>query len=136
MVRWAVWGCLLLLGVALAGCGPRLSQVDDADTHAVIEQLRHRQYAAIEARLDPQMDTQGADPALREAARLFPPQEPTGQRITNVRTVTMNGGRIITVSRLYSFAHVQLATSVALRRLTDGRVIILGVQVDPVNARR
>ncbi len=118
---------LLVLTGFLAACAPRLDPRSDAASQAVFDQLKGRQFAAIEARLPPLRRTAVTDARLQAQAALIPDQPPRAVKLVGFETTNDAGGaRRTSTTREYIYSDRLLLVSTVIGEAPGRPVAVLG----------
>ena len=109
-------------------------QAEVAFGKQVFDLLRTRQYAPLEAMLDPEI-TQGQPvrAQIEGAAALFPSERPKDVRAIGFAVRTFNEIRTVELTYEYEFERQWLVTSLVLRQVS-GRQLVSGFRVTPAPA--
>jgi len=127
---WTLLSIVCLVGLA-AACAARLDPGQDAATRAVFDQLKRRDFAAIEARLQPRLRTAVTDARLQAQAALIPDAPPLAVKTIDVEVRAAPGGRLTSVTREYLYPDRLLVVSTGLREQAGQPVQIAGFNVQP-----
>ena len=123
---------LLLLGA----CTPQAtlekftSPAEQAVAQQYIDDLRHRQFAAIEKDADPTIAGPDMANALDRMAELIPAGDPTSIKLVGAQRVTSAGATTVNLNLEYQFADRWLLTNV-MTKAKDGATTLVGFHVEP-----
>lgn len=126
---------LLLLGA----CSPQAalekftSPAEQAVARQYIDDLRHRQFAAIEKDADPTIASPDMGNALERMADLIPAGDPTSIKLVGAQRFTSAGATTVNLTFEYEFADRWLLTNV-MTKTKDGATSLIGFHVDPETA--
>ncbi|GAB3255313.1 hypothetical protein [Chitinimonas naiadis] len=135
--RW--FACLILLTGLLSGCGAPLSPDAFGKTpealfmRNMVEQLSRRDYVAIEAQGDSQLDTANIRHGLERMAALLPKEAPLASEPVAWKVTTVaNGTRVATVAAEYSYPGKRWVLVSAQLSGEPGQFRILGFRIEPL----
>lgn len=138
-MRWIIGTSVLLCLLLLAGCqASRLAQLfgspaDEKAASHYVDLLRDRQYAAIEAVVDPSQRRPDLHQKLETMASYLPSASPTSVKVVGVQSMQRSGERTISYTFQYQYPDRWLLIRV-VRRTTDGSTTLLGLRVQPLPA--
>jgi hypothetical protein len=127
--------CLLLL-VVLGGCSQeamlrKLSSPEDESTaRAYIDQLRARDFAALEQAIDPAIAGPDLHGNLVKMADMIPAQEPTSVKLVGVQSFHKSDEKTVNIALEYRFGEQWLMAEVAVQT-KNGVKRIVGLHVVP-----
>jgi hypothetical protein len=125
--------CTFLLILCLAGlaaaCAPRLDPGEDAAARAVFDQIKHHDFATIEAALPPIRRNAVTDERLHVEAGLIPDQPPSAIKLISFSTSTILAGRVTNVVKEYFYPDRMLVVSTAIRRQAGEPLRIVGFHI-------
>ena len=143
-MRW-IRALLLCLGLALTACSQQQA-LDKITPHPeseqaqdILKQLRHRQFDAIKAKLEPALrSTPNVDTELGRLADHFPPGDILSSKVVGVHIGTLlhikdAKATNYSLTYEYQFPHQWLLANVTLRR-ENGMLMIVGLNVQPETA--
>ena len=139
-MRTPTKACAILLIACLAGlaaaCVATLDPQKDAATQAVFDQVKHRQFAAVEARLPQRLRTAVTDTRLQVEAGLIPDQPPEAVKLIGFNTAASPGGPSsgswdVVVTREYLYSDRLLVVTTAIREQAGKAPQILAFNVQP-----
>ena len=102
------------LASLLAACAATLGPGQDTATRAVFEQLKRRDFAAIESRLVPSLRTAVTDARLQSEAALIPDAPPEAIKLVGFQSASAGGGRQTSVTREYFYPDRLLVVSTVI----------------------
>ena len=108
---------LLLLALALAGCGPVkfATPQEEATAQGWIARLRARDFDAISDAMDPSTKAGELRATLEKMADAFPPGAPTSTKLVGDNHVTSNDTRMVNLTYEYEFPGQWMLANVAIR---------------------
>jgi len=126
---------LCVAAVLLAACGMGRDPKLDAEVRSVFDQLRHRQDAALAARLDPALRTPAAMQSVAALQRTIPAGEPTARKVV-ATTIVHSADRRETVAALdeYDYADRSLLVATRMHRTPSTAWQVQAVQLQTATA--
>jgi hypothetical protein len=125
-----------LLALLLAACDEEamfdtfVPKEEAALAKRVISQLAARDYASVEAQLDPSLRSPDLRSKLEEIARQVPSGEPTNIRTVGAHTNSTNSVTSFNLTFEYQYKDSWLLANAVLER-RDGKVVVQGIHVTP-----
>jgi hypothetical protein len=129
-LRWVLICAALLSG----GCDQQklvrlvVSQADEQAARSYLDELKHRDFAALEPVLDPSMKTDNLREALSAMAAQFPDGEPLSSKIVGAQTNKTADSSSSDITFEFQYPKSWLLASVAVKR-SGGVTTILGMRV-------
>lgn len=123
-----VW-CALAALTVIGGCNRDdmlkkfASDQDQKVARQCIDTLRHRNFAEIEARLDPSLRSPDTRALLEKAANLLPPREPDAVILVGAQLNTADGVRSSNLTYQFSYGEQHFMINCATRAEGKARII-------------
>jgi len=132
-------GCVVFCALLLSGCDLQalmnsfIPQKEAAIGQGYIDDIRHRNFAPIEAKFDPQYKGEGMRSGLEKMASLFPRENAKSVKIIGSNTVTFNGQTTYNFTYEYEFSHAWVLGHIYYKRIGND-IVIERMDVYPLRA--
>lgn len=127
---------LMLLAALLAGCDQEamfeklVPAEEAAAAKDIVVKLAERDFASVEAQLDPQLRTADVRQKLEQVASLLPAQKPKSIRTVGTNTTRMNSVATYNLTFEYDFGDKWLVVNTVLERRDSG-LALQGIHLTP-----
>ena len=127
---------LLLLAALLVGCDQesmfeKLVPAEEAAVaKEIVARLSERDFAPVEAQLDPKLRTTDVHQKLEQVASLIPAEKPKSIRTVGANTMRMNSVATYNLTFEYEYRDKWLVVNTVLER-RDGRLMLEGIHLTP-----
>lgn len=132
-------GCVVFCAMMLSGCGLQgwmnavIPQKEAAIGRGYIDDIRHQNFAPIEAKFDPQYKGEGLRSALEKMASFFPKDETKSVKVIGSNTIIFNGQTSYNFTYEYEFPHTWVLGHIYYKK-SGNDIVIERMDVVPLRA--
>jgi hypothetical protein len=132
-------GCVVFCALMLSGCGLQgwmnavIPQKEAAIGQGYIDDIRHQNFAPIEATFDPAYKGEGLRSGLQKMAGFFPKDDAKSVKTVGSNTVTFNGQTTYNFTYEYEFPHAWVLGHIYYKR-SGNDIVIERMDVYPLRA--